>query len=178
MSDSRPAFAYGLNWVPEQDSNQGLPPGAVGAVRLLDGSVAYVWGKPETGRSENPSLLQSSARGDTIRVEEASISHELMTSSVVKGLFTLATSRRKDRSLRFVTAELEVMGRPDLVLWVKVDPNFRNGRPGDWRMVLAGALKDSRNREAWRANGKTGAEKPVTMEAWAGPRIKVLLKKK
>ncbi len=121
---------------------------------------------------------QSSPKGDTTQVEEVSISHELMSSSVVKGLFTLATSRRKDRSLRFMTAELEVTGRPDLVLWVKVDPNFRNGRPGDWRMVLAGALKDSRNREAWRANGKTGAEKPVSMEAWAGPRIKVLLKRK
>ncbi len=59
-----------------------------------------------------------------------------------------------------------------------MDPNFRNGRLGDWRMVLAGALKDSRNREAWQANGKTGVEKPVSMEAWAGPRIKLLLKRK
>ena len=64
------------------------------------------------------------------------------------------------------------------MLEVKIDPNFRNKRPGDWRMVLTAAMRYNRNREAWLAGGRVGAREPVVMEAWAGPRIKILLKKK
>ena len=171
MSDSRPAFAYGLH-TEEESKETALPPGAIGAIRRLDRTTAYLWAAMEA---------DAAAKGDApaqSRPVALTITHGCMADTVSNGLFSLSTTKRGDGSLRFMEAKLDVPGNPELQLAIKVDPNFRNGRPGDWRMVLAAALRDDRNGKAWLAGGKVGAEKPVTMEAWAGPRVKVHLQKR
>ena len=169
MSDSRPAFAYGLHVEQEEPQAMVLPPGAVGAVRLLDRTMAFVWA--DASRVE----AKGDAKGNAVAT---TITHGCMADTISNGLFKLSTSRRRDGLLRFMEASLDVPGHPGLQMAIKVDPNFKNGRPGDWRMVLAAALRDDRNGQAWRAGGKLGADRPVTMEAWAGPRVKAMLKKK
>ena len=170
MSDSRPAFAYGLNVEQEEVQATVLPPGAIGAVRLADRSTVFVWADEKA---------EVKAKGDgQSQAVVSSITHGCMADTVSNGLFMLSTTKRGDGTLKYMEAMLDVPGHPDIQLAIKVDPNFRNRRPGDWRMVLAAALRDERNGQAWRTDNKLGAAKPVTMEAWAGPRVKVHLRRR
>ncbi len=177
MSDSRPAFAYGYNHAEEEANTTVLPEFVVKFRKARE--AAHLWADMMARRAAQGQPMEATAtREGPPAVEDATITHATMRELVVKRLFGISTTKRADGSLRYETAEVDIPGRPNLFLWIKVDPNFTNGRPGDWRMVLASAMRDQRNMEAWMAGGAAGNNNPVTMEAWAGPRIKVQLKER
>ena len=177
MSDSRPAFAYGFHHVKEEADTIILPEFVVKFRKARE--AAHLWADMMARRAaQGQPVVATAVQRDQPEVEAVTIPHATMRELVVKGLFGVSTAKRADGSLKYATTEVDVPGRPGLFLWIKVDPNFTNGRPGNWRMVLAGAMRDQRNLEAWMAGGTSSASHPVTMEAWAGPRIKVQLKKR
>ncbi len=177
MSDSRPAFAYGYNHVKEEADTLVLPEFVVKFRKARE--AAHLWADMMAGRGAKGQAMEATeTKEGQPAVEDVTITHATMRDLVVKRLFGISTTKRADGTLKYETAEMDIPGRPGHFLWIKVDPNFTNGRPGDWRMVLASAMGDQRNVEAWMADGAAGNNKPVTMEAWAGPRIKVQIKKR
>jgi len=54
-----------------------------------------------------------------------------------------------------------------------VDPNFKDGKEGDWRMVITRALEDDRNVKIWEEGWRNGYGDWIEMRSYAGPRIRI-----
>lgn len=178
MSDERPAFAYGkaiglqeAMELREEVEADKRPAFSYGQTRRL------VWADEAVAESDRRAAEAKAEAAEKVMEVEARpiVDYTEVIGPASEAVYTTKTWRRTPEKLGYMTTSVPLgEGR---ALWVKIDPNFTDGRPGNWRKVLVAALWDYKNARAWADAVTTVWDRPVELKATVGPRMKVMVVK-